>query len=212
MRPISLPVLAVIASLSLVAACGSEADSDSQVTQPSSSSSSSSSSSLPSSSSATDDASTNAKDGDVVANPPSKSWKDAVKAAKNEFVGDVAKIELEHQDNGGMEYKVELLSQDTKYAVQYDADTLAKLSDKRDGLGDDAAEKRKKPFDPNSLIDLGKAADAARKQQDGTIREWKIEGKDTGRVRYGFDIRPAGASQDAEVEINARDGSLVKDS
>lgn len=124
----------------------------------------------------------------------------------------MSKIELERQENGGMEYKVELLSADTEYEVQYDAESLAKLSDERDDLGDEAAKKRTKIFDPDSVIDLDQAAGAARKQRDGSIREWKIEGKDTGLVQYEFDIRPSGASDDTEVQINAKDGSVIKDS
>lgn len=111
-----------------------------------------------------------------------------------------------------MEYKVELLSADTKYAVQFDANTLEKVSDKKDDLGDDAVEKRKKTFDPDSVIDLEKAAKAAQDQQAGTITKWKLEGKDTGLVQYEFDIRADGASKSIEVQIDAKDGSLIRDS
>lgn len=204
MRRVVMPLLAVVASLSLVAACGSGEDSDSKTD--------SSSASPPSTTPSPTDSSSSAKDSDIVANPPAKTWQDALKAAKQEFSGDVAKIELERQASGGLEYKVELISKDTEYAVQYDADSLNKLSDKRDDLDDDDAEDRKETFDPDSVIDLDKAADAARQQQDGAIREWKIEGKDTGRVQYEFDIRPSGASNDTEVQIDAMDGSVVKDS
>ena len=123
----------------------------------------------------------------------------------------MTKIELEGQEGGGLEYKIELVSKKGEYSVQYDAESLKKISDKRDDLGDDAAEDRRKSFDPDSVIDLDKAARAARKQQDGTISKWKIEGKDTGRVQYEFDIRPSGASEDVEVQIDAKDGSVVKD-
>ncbi len=147
-----------------------------------------------------------------MANPPAKGWQDALKAAQEEFDGQVSKIELERRENGGLEYKIELLSAADKFAVQYDANTLSKLSEKRDDLGDDATKKRAKIFDPDSLIDVQQAADAARKQQDGSIREWKMEGKDSGLVKYEFDIQPAGASDDVEVEINADDGSVIQDS
>lgn len=96
--------------------------------------------------------------------------------------------------------------------MQFDADTLDKISEDRDDLGDDAAEDRKEIFDPTKVIDLEAAADTARQEQDGTITEWKIEGKDTGRVQYEFDITPDGGSDDVEVQIDAQDGSVIEDS
>ncbi len=99
--------------------------------------------------------------------------------------------------------------------MEYPADTLDKISDERDDLGDHAPEERRKTFDPSSVIDVKKAADKARQRKDGTITKWNIEGKDTGRIQYEFDIRPAGASADAEnaeIQTDAKDGSVIKDS
>lgn len=146
---------------------------------------------------------------DVVENAPAKSWKDALDAAKKSFDGKVDKIELEPRSGGGHEYKIELLSADEKYAVQYDADTLEKISEKTDDLGDDADKKQATTFDESKVVDLDQAADAARERQDGTITKWKIEGKDTGRVQYEFDILPAGASEDEEVQIDATTGRAL---
>lgn len=144
-------------------------------------------------------------------NPPAKTWQDALDAARERFSGGVTKIELEPRGGGGLEYKVELISNDTKYAVQYDAETLEKVSDESEKLGSDAAQKQKKTFDPTAMIGLDEAATTARQQQDGSITEWKLEGKDSGRVQFEFDILPIGASDDVEVQIDARDGSVVKD-
>lgn len=137
---------------------------------------------------------------------------DALTAARDKFSGDVSKIELETQQAGGLEYKIELVSADSEYAVQFDADSLEKLSEKRDDLGDDTEENRKKTFDPATLISLEDAASAAREQQNGVITKWKIEGKDNGVVQYEFDIQLDGASGDTEVQINAKDGSVIQDS
>lgn len=216
MRRLATPVLIGAATLGLVTACsGSDSGSATSTQPPASSSSvaSSTSQGAPSSSASSSSApsSADAAGSDVVSNPPAKSWNDALTAARKEFSGDVAKIELETKEGGGMEYKIELLSATTKYSVQYDASDLKKVSDKRDDLGDDAAEKRKKTFKTADLIDLEKAAGTARKQQDGSITKWKVEGKDSGLVQYEFDIRPAGASDDKEIQVNAKDGSIVKD-
>lgn len=50
---------------------------------------------------------------------------------------------------------------------------------------------------------------------DGTITTWKAEGKDTGKVIYEFDILSKGSAanaDDTEVQVDAVDGSIVKDS
>lgn len=193
--------LAAATCLVVVSACSFGDDSDSSPTSSSSSSSSAPSESSPNSN----------QDADVIANPPSKTSQEALAAAQKEFSGDVTKIELERQQGGGLEYKIELVSDKSEYSVQYDAETLEMISDKSEDLGDDAAEDRKKSFDPDTVIDLDQAVQAARKQQDGTIGKWKIEGKDTGRVQYEFDIRLSGSSEDVEVQIDAKDGSVVKD-
>ena len=147
---------------------------------------------------------------DVVADPPAKSWKDAWERARRAFPeGKVSKIELEPAEGGGLEYKVELISADTTFAAQYDADTLAERSAKKDSLGDDASKKQAKTFDPGQMIALDDAAEKARSATSGTITKWKIEGKDDGRVQYEFDVRPAGASEDTEVQIDARNGSVL---
>ena len=52
----------------------------------------------------------------------------------------------------------------------------------------------------------------ARNEQDGAITSWKIEGKDDGSVQYEFDILPDGASDDIEVQVDAKDGSVIHDS
>ena len=202
MRRTAGPLLMSMVCLSLVGACSSGALE---------SGSSASSAGAEASASTGSGGSSLSKLEDVVANPPSKKWQDAVSAAGDDFKGDVTKIELEPREKDGTEYKVELLSQDTKYAAQYDGDTLTKVSEKRETLGDDAARKRRRTFDPSSVMDLSKAADTARGQRDGIITKWKIEGKDSGRPQYEFDIRPEGSTQDAEVQIDAQDGSIVQD-
>ncbi len=123
------------------------------------------------------EASSDTSGDDVVAQPPDKTWTDAVAAARQDFDGKVSKIELERKEGGGLEYKIELLSPDTKFAVQYDAVSLTQVSAKRESLGDDAAKKQQQTFDPDALISLDKAASTARQRQDGTITKWKIEGE-----------------------------------
>lgn len=208
------------ASLTLIAGCsGSDSDSNSSgVTTTTASSgvtsttTSAGETSTTSAGETTTSSSSDAEGRDVVDDPPAKSWEDALDAARDEFSGDVSKIELESNEDDQLEYKIELTSDDTSYAVQYDAETLDKVSEDSDDLGDDAKEKLEETFDPTDVIDLGEAASTARQEQDGTITKWKIEGKDTGEVQYEFDIRPAGDSDDVEVQIDATDGSVIQDS
>lgn len=149
---------------------------------------------------------------DIINEPPDKSWRDALAAARDEFTGEVTKIELDRRDDGGLDYKIELISEVTEYVVQFDADTLEKLSEDRENLGDDAEEDQQKAFDSSNVIDLISAADTAREQQSGAIVEWKIEGEDSGGVQYQFDILPDGADDDVEVTVDAKTGEVVPDS
>lgn len=63
--------------------------------------------------------------------------------------------------------------------------------------------------DLSKVISLDDAAKKARGEQDGTVTAWKIEAK-SDKAQYEFDIRPQGASEDKEVQINAMDGSVIK--
>ncbi|WP_176489699.1 PepSY domain-containing protein [Mobilicoccus massiliensis] len=147
---------------------------------------------------------------DVIAQAPQKSWQDALTAAKQAFPGNPSKIELESRTGGSLEYKVELYSDTEKYAVQYDADSLQKLSEKREKIdADDKAEAKAKTFDPTKVVPLDAASRTALSSQDGTVTKWKIEGKDTGRVQYEFDILPAGSADDREVQVDAMSGNLL---
>lgn len=142
-----------------------------------------------------------ASDEDIVANPPEKSWEDALDAARQKFDGEPTKIELEKREDGGYEYKISLFKDGTESSVQYDADTLDELDAETDSE-DSAA-----TIDLSKIISLEDAADKARSEQDGPITEWKIEAKDD-YTQYEFDIRRADDSDDEEVQIDAIDGSV----
>lgn len=157
-----------------------------------------------------DSGSSESRTGDLIENPPARTWQDALDAANEMFDGGVSKIELEEEDSGRREYKIELISSSEKFAVKFDADTLEELSSKTDDLGDDADEKRNRIFDVGDIISLEEAADIARGEVDGVIEEWKIEGKDDGRIEYEFDIVPEGETDDIEVEIDAKTGEVLE--
>lgn len=212
MRRHTIPALVAAAALGLTACSGS----GSEEASPSESSAEATTSAEPSESGDAGEASTEPEQSsaarDVVDDPPDTDWQAALDAARDEFSGDVSEIELEPAEGGGLEYKIELIGEDAEYAVQLDADTLDKLSEETEGLDDDAAEEHRETFDPAGLIDLDEAVSAARDEQDGAITSWQIEGNDDGSVLYEFDILPAGASDDIEVQIDAEDGSVIHDS
>lgn len=210
MRRHVLPSLIAAASLSLVVSC-SGGDADTAADSPTSSASETSSPSSSESSSS----SSSGQATDVVASPPSKSWQDALEVAREDFDGKVDEIELERSEGGGLDYRVEQLSATTKHAVQLDVDSLDQVSVDTDGLGDDAAKKQAQTFETDGLIGLEEAARTARGEVDGTITKRKVEGKDTGTVIYELDVLPKGPAQgdqDREVQVDAEDGSIVKDS
>lgn len=146
---------------------------------------------------------------DVFENPPAKSWNDALEAARKLFPGDPIEIELEPRDRGGLEYKIELVTDAAQFEVQFDAESLEKLASDEDQIGDSVAKARLKLIDTNDIVALEDAAKTARGKQEGTITSWKLEGKEDGSVKYEFDILPKGSSDDIEVSINAKDGSLI---
>lgn len=211
MRRHTIAALVATAALGLTACSGS----GSEDASPSESATETTTSASPSESSSSSESSaspSSSQGRDVVDEAPNKDWQAALDAARDEFSGDPSKIELESAEDGGLEYKIELISKDSEYTVQLDADTLDKLSDEMEDLGDDAAEEQRGAFDPADLIDLDEAVSAARDEQDGAITSWKLEGKDDGRVQYEFDILPGGATDDIEVQVDAEDGSIIQDS
>lgn len=213
----------VLAAALLVAGCSSDSESTpssepattvsapTPSTEPTDASSTTNSSDEPASETTAGDDGTSATDssGDIVANPPKKTWLEAVDAAKAEFDGGLIEIELERHGSDRFEYKVVLVSDDTEFQIELDGDTLEIRSTDTDDLGDDAAEKRGRIFAPDEVIDLEEAAATARSEIDGAIDEWELEGKDDGRIEYEFEIIPTGGTDDVEVEIDARTGEVL---
>lgn len=222
MRRTLTPVIVSAATLGLVTACsGSASDTTSTITttvtagsSPSGTSSSSSSATTPSSqtsssSSSSSPAARKAGD-DIVSKPPAKSWNEALKKATSASAGSPVKIELEPRDDATLEYKIVLISPDTKYVVQYDADTLDTTYDKKIRIGGNG-NRPKITFDASSLIGLDKAAGIARGTQPGVITSWKLINENPNVVKYEFDILPKGASDDREIQVNAKTGSVSRD-
>ena len=145
---------------------------------------------------------------DIVADPPTKTAHDALAAAQKLFDGKPSKIELEWRHNTSLEYKVELVSAQETYEVKFDAETLEVLKEELETLDADDND-LDEVFTPGDVVDLDVAAGAASKAQEGTIREWKLEGKDDGRVLYEFDIVPPGVRDDIEVKVDAFTGDVV---
>ncbi|MHA3723984.1 PepSY domain-containing protein [Leucobacter sp. HY1910] len=145
---------------------------------------------------------------DIVADPPAKTAHDALAAAQKIFDGKPSKVELERRHGETLEYKVKLVSPREEYDVQFDAETLEVLREEREPLDADDND-YDEVFSFEDVVPLADAAAVAREAQSGSIREWKLEGKDDGRVLYEFDIVPQGASDDVEVKVDAFSGSLV---
>ncbi len=119
MRFRALPALAAAATRSLVAGCSESASappdaSPAATSAPAAPAEPPASASSDTSASAEPSPSSSANGDDVVANPPKKTWKDALKAAKKEFPGDVSEIELESEEGSGLEWKIELKSSKTE--------------------------------------------------------------------------------------------------
>lgn len=138
------------------------------------------------------------------------SWRDALDMAQDEFDGDVSKIELERRDASHYVYKIELLSDTQKFALQADAKSGEVLDTKTDDLDSDERDSKRQDhrIDLASVTKLEKAINAARQEHDGPINKWKLEGKSGGAV-YEFDITDPDGDEDWEVQIDAHSGDVI---
>src|SRR5699024_1749424 len=82
------------------------------------------------------------------------AWQDALDDARDEFDGDVNKIELEPNDAGNYVYKIELLSDTQKFAMQVDATSGETVNKKTEDLESDerGAERREERIDLQKVI------------------------------------------------------------
>ena len=141
------------------------------------------------------------------------SWQDALQKAQDKFDGDVSKIELEQSDTGDYEYKVELLSDQQKYAAQVDANSGDVIDEKTDDFDQDkvGTEREQKSIDMDSVVSLEDAMKTATGAQDGRVNKWKLEGKESG-PQYEFDIDKTDNPQDGdrEVQVDAKSGDVIQ--
>lgn len=127
------------------------------------------------------------------------SWQDALQKAQDKFDGDVSKIEL--------------LSDQQKYAMQVDANSGDVANEKTDDFDGDkvGTERQQKRIDMDSVVSLDEAMDAAKGAQDGPINKWKLEGKESG-PQYEFDIDKSDNPQDGDykVQVDAKTGKVTQ--
>src|SRR5699024_7886052 len=139
------------------------------------------------------------------------AWQDALDDARDEFDGDVNKIELEPNDAGNYVYKIELLSDTQKFAMQVDANSGETVNKKTEDLESDerGTARREERIDLQKVIPLNKARKAASDVQDGPVNKWKLEG-DRGGAQYEFDIGTSDG-EDREVQSDATSGDVIQD-
>ena len=137
------------------------------------------------------------------------TWQDALDQASEKFDGDVSKIELE-VENGVYAYKIELLSDTQEFEYEINANTGDVLDEETDDLDQDEAktERQNKSIDLDQVVSVEDAMTTALGEQDGRVKEWKLEGKSSG-PRYEFDIEQSGSTSDVEIEVDAISGEIV---
>lgn len=137
------------------------------------------------------------------------NWTDALDQAKEEFDGDVSKIELEVEGEAYV-YKVELLSDKQKFEYQIDANSGDVVEQDTDDFSDDKVktEREKNAIDLDNVIDVEDAMQTALGERDGRVTEWKLEGKSSG-PRYEFDIENSDGTDDVEIQVDAVSGDLM---
>lgn len=166
-----------------------------------------------------DSGSEQSESSDVIDHDFDVSWQDALDQARDHFDGDVTKIELEQADQGIYEYKIELMSDTEKFALEVDAESGDEIGEKHDSFDADkqGSERKEKRVDVDQVISLSDAADAARQVHDGPVNKWKLEGKSSG-PQYEFDITKGDSDdngddsdEDWEVQIDAKTGKEIPD-
>lgn len=137
------------------------------------------------------------------------AWQDALDKARDKFDGDVNKIELEPNDAGNYVYKVELLSDTQKFAMQVDANSGEIVDKKTEDLDSDerGTERRDERIDLQKVISLEDAMKTALNVHDGPVSKWKLEGDRAG-AQYEFDIGTSNG-EDREIQINAASGDVI---
>lgn len=153
---------------------------------------------------------------DIVAEPPAKSWEEALAAATEAFPNSQPiMIQLERKDDGKLQYEIDLVSETEKYEVDMDADTLDKTEEDKEGLGADADSERNRRFNPDELqTNLERAVEVARGEQAGSINKWKIEGnndENKPKVHYEFEMDRDNAPGDETIKVDAATGELIQD-
>lgn len=138
------------------------------------------------------------------------TWQEALDIAKENFSGDVSKIELEPNDAGRYSYKIELISDKEEYSAHIDANSGELITEDLDDLDSDeqGTERQEKRIDLDKVVSLDKAMDTARAEQSGPVTKWKLEGEATG-PQYEFDINREGAQGDREVHVDAMSGKIL---
>lgn len=156
-----------------------------------------------------DNSAVNAEEIDLADHTFDLRWSDALDQARAEFGGDVSKIELELEGKA-YAYKVELVSDDQKFEYQIDANTGEVLEQETEDFSSDKVktERKAKAVDITKVVDLDHAMETALAEQDGRIKEWKLEGSSSG-PRYEFDIEKVGSTDDVEIKIDALSGDLL---
>lgn len=138
------------------------------------------------------------------------TWQQALKTARSHADGKVGKIELEQGDSGRYAYKVEIRSATQKQAVHVDARSGKVLNTTKEKRDDDETGTRQETVDLDKAIPLSTAMRTATRERDGAVNTWKIEGKADERARYEFDIGTKGAGEDAEVQVDAYTGKVIR--
>lgn len=145
---------------------------------------------------------------DLVDQPPTHTWQEALSQAQETFGGSPVEVELEW-DHGILRYEIDLVTDTEKIEVKLDAQTLDQLSEERSTDPQDIERAKAKVFDP-ATIDIAAAAQQARTAATGVIVEWTIEGTRGGAPEIEFTFLDAPTDSDIEVTVNAQTNQIIE--
>lgn len=140
-------------------------------------------------------------DADLAAEQPPVPVEDAIGTAQETAgTGNLVSVGIDHDDDRGWVWELELEADGTEHDLEIDATTGEVLEHEQD----DQDRVEDPVVDPDSPLPVQDAIDLALQQQDGRVSGWDLD-SDDGTVRYTIDVETGGDDVEVEVDVESHE-------